>query len=432
VGHKYPFDGYPGPRIDWLRHADTHWWDRWLKGKEPDPGTAWPEYVVWLGESREPARVPSYDDAGRWIAEDHAWMERTREIAFHLWPEHRLSLEGAPADHEYVSTADITLGTSALETSSWGECGKDDLPGDTSRDDRRSLHFESEPLTQDLACFGYPTVRLNLECDKPLASLAVRLCEVSPDTGRSHLVTYSFFNLCYRDGDMAQPQPVPPHPFAASIPLNIVGHVFRRGWRLRLAISPFYFPTLWPSPEIPKVKLHTGPAGDRPTSALLLPGRDPRPEDARIQALLERGRTVHVDPEQYVPTVQTLRAGSSTRTAEPVTVNGRRGSLVRKILDSGSSIYGGPLENLLVDQVVEENARILEDDPLSATAFTRSDSTLARGDWKIRAVTATRVWSEGVGLDRVVFRYEASVETFVNDQPFVEKRVDGTIPRRWI
>jgi hypothetical protein len=155
------------------------------------------------------------------------------------------------------------------------------------------------------------------------------------------------------------------------------------------------------------------------------------PEDARIQALLERGRTIHVDPEQYVPTVQTLRAGSSTRTAEPVTVNGRRGSLVRKILDSGSSIYGGPLENLLVDQVVEENARILED-PLSATAFTRSDSTLARGVWKIRAVTATRVWSERVGLDRVVFRYEASVETFVNDQPFEEKRVDGTIPRRWI
>jgi hypothetical protein len=42
------------------------------------------------------------------------------------------------------------------------------------------------------------------------------------------------------------------------------------------------------------------------------------------------------------------------------------------------------------------------------------------------------VWNERPAPDQVVFRYEASVETFVNDQPFEEKRVDGTIPRRWI
>jgi hypothetical protein len=180
------------------------------------------------------------------------------------------------------------------------------------------------------------------------------------------------------------------------------------------------------------VRLHTGPVGDLPASTLLLPGREPRPEDARVQGLLGRPRTTRVDPEQYVPMLQTLRAGSSTRTAEPVTVGGRRGILVRKVFDSGSSIYGGPLDKLTVDLVVEENARIFEDDPLSATAFTRSDSTLARGDWEVRAVTATRVWSEKLPEGRVVFRYEASVETFENDRPFEAKRVGGTIPRRWI
>jgi hypothetical protein len=133
-----------------------------------------------------------------------------------------------------------------------------------------------------------------------------------------------------------------------------------------------------------------------------------------------------------VPTLRTLRTGSNTRTAEPVIAEGRRGVLVRKVFDSGSSIYGGPLDNLLVDQVVEENARVFENDPLSATASTRSDSTLARGEWRVRAVTATRVWSERAAQDRVVFRYEASVETFVNDQPFEDKRVDGAIARRWI
>jgi hypothetical protein len=130
-----------------------------------------------------------------------------------------------------------------------------------------------------------------------------------------------------------------------------------------LSLSPFYFPTLWPSPEIPTVRLHTGQLGDRPPSAVTLPGRDPRPEDERIQAILGRPRTVHVDPEQYLPALKALRAGSNTRTADPVLVEGRRGVLVRKVLDSGSAIYGGPLDNLLVDQVVEENARIFEKRP---------------------------------------------------------------------
>ena len=34
-GHKYPFNGYPGPRVDWLDYIVQHWWDRWLKGKTP-------------------------------------------------------------------------------------------------------------------------------------------------------------------------------------------------------------------------------------------------------------------------------------------------------------------------------------------------------------------------------------------------------------
>ena len=71
-GHKYPFDGYPGPRIDWLDYIVTHWWDRWLKGRVPPPEQAWPELTVWLGESREPDRdrVPAHMDSGKWVAED--------------------------------------------------------------------------------------------------------------------------------------------------------------------------------------------------------------------------------------------------------------------------------------------------------------------------------------------------------------------------
>jgi uncharacterized protein len=431
-GHKYPFDGYPGPRIDWLRYVVTHWWDRWLKGEHPDPDTTWPQLTVWLGSSREPSRLPDYTDKGKWVAEDHSWTDRVQEEMLYLRAKGVMSPRPATVGRAYVSRADLTLGTSLLETSSFGECGNDDLPGDQSHDDRRSIFFDSAALGDDLECFGYPLARLNLECDTPLASVAIRLSEVSPRSGKSHLVTYRFFNLCDRDGDMADPRPIPPGVFAVKVPLNLMGHVFKSGWKLRLSVSPFFFPTMWQSPEVPTVKLHTGPVGDLPPSALVLPGRAQRPQDARIQALLAGSRTTYVNPELYVPTLKTIRQASSRRSVEPVVVHGKPGVLVRKVFDSGSAVYGGALNDLLVDKIAEENFRILDSDPLSDTGFSRYETRLARGDWNVSAVTETRVRSARDSSGRSFFRYEANIRTFVGAEPFEEKHVSGTIPRRWV
>jgi predicted acyl esterase len=433
-GHKYPFSGYPGPRIDWLGYVVTHWWDRWLKGTVPDPKTSWPQLTVWLGESREPApgRRPDYSEAGKWVAEDHAWMSRTQDHLFYLGPHHGLSARPAPRPQQYVSSPAMTLGTSLLETSSFGECDNDDLAGDQSPDDRRAITFESPPLAQDLECFGYPTVRLTLECTTSPAALAIRLCEVSPQTGASHLVTYRFCNLCYRSGQMDHPQPVPAGIFAVDWPLNLIGHVFKRGWKLRLSISPSLFPTMWQSPQVPTVRLHTGHVGQLPQSVLVLPGRPARAQDAHIQALLGGSRTTYVNPAQYVPILKTPRPASNTRVVEPVSVEGRTGILVRKDFDRGSTVYGGALADLLVDQSSQENFRILHGDPRSAMGFTRSEARLERGDWKVRVITSTRLWSEKSPAGHLVFRYNASVQSFIADQPFEEQRVEGTIPRRWV
>jgi len=433
-GHKYPFDGYPGPRIDWLRYITTHWWDRWLKGKTPDPVTTWPPLTVWMGESREPPtdREPHYVESGAWVAEDHHWMSRTRWRQFHLAADHRLSPRVPAVRQVYASRADITLGTSILETSSWGECTNDDLPGDQTADDQRAIAFTSAPLTADFACFGYPTVVLTMECDRPIASLDIRLSEVSPVTGRSHLVTYRFFNLAYRGGNMARPQPVRRGVFTVRIPLNITGHVFKSGWKIRLSVSPAFFPTMWQSPQVPMIRVHAGRAGTHPASALLLPGRRPRADDGRIQRLLAGSVTAYVNPEQYVPTLQTLRGETNSRVAQPIAARGRKGILVKKLFDSGSYIYGGALQNMLVDETASENFQILDGDPLSAVGFTHYETTLGRGEWKIKAVTDTRVWSERDPTGQVVFRYGATAQTFLNGKPFKNKRVTGRVIRRWI
>ena len=144
-------------------------------------------------------------------------------------------------------------------------------------------------------------------------------------------------------------------------------------------MSPFQFPTMWQAPEIPELKLHVGPVDGKPPATLVLPGRDPRPEDEGLAARLPP-RTAFVDPELYVPTVKTIREGSHQRVVERVTVDGTPGTLVRKTFDSGRSILGGVLDNLLVDVKASENFRILDGQPLSDTGFTRYETTLQRGD----------------------------------------------------
>ena len=334
-GHKYPFGGYPGPRIPWLQYTVTNWWDRWLKGKTPPPGSDWPKLPVWLSQSKAPSKSLCADEAGKWVAEDGAWASRVKEKVLYLAAGNRLGETAGQATYE--SAKPLVLDIDMLETSSWGECGNDDLPGDQTRFDKASLYFDSAPLDEDIDSFGYPTVKLTLSVDKPVAALAIRLCELDPDSGASHLVTYRFFDLAYRGGDMAKPEKIAPgKTFSVTVPLNILGHTFKRGWRVRLVVSPSFYPTLWQSADAPVVTLFAGEREGFAPSALILPGREPRDEDKAVQALLPaHSVTAYVNPDDYLPTLAEERPAASTREATPVTIDGKEGMLMRKVFDSG-------------------------------------------------------------------------------------------------
>ena len=441
-GHARPDIGYPGPRIDWLPYLVTHWWDKWLKGIQPDPETELPQLTVWLGESKEPEESTCKNEKGRWVAEDAGWQTRVREKVFYL-TENKL-LSGVRPTHpgELVGSKRLVLHTRALESASWGHCGNNDLPGDQSQADSASIAFDTDPLSADMDCFGYPVANVNLSCDKPVVVLAVRLCEVSPITGASHLVSYRFFNLCYRAGDMASPKHIEPGTvFNVRIPLNVLGHTFKQGWRIRLSLSASYFPTMWQSPEKAVVTVHTGPVqGSRPSS-LSLPRRKPRTADLRLKQLLpDEPQILCVDSEKYIPT-EVGRPEKNTRRVKWITVGSQQGLLVEKLMDSGRYRYGGPLEDLWVDQVAEENFLIVDEDPLSLSGFTESKAVLERRKdgktWKIRSQTVTQVWTEKEPTGGYVFKYKATLRTFIANRlgefdPFERKTVEGAIPRLWL
>ena len=66
----------------------------------------------------------------------------------------------------------------------------------------------------------------------------------------SHLVPYRFYNLADRAGDMARPERVEPGAhFSLRVPLNVMRHPFKKGWRVRLALSTSFYPTLGTSPS---------------------------------------------------------------------------------------------------------------------------------------------------------------------------------------
>ncbi len=95
---------------------------------------------------------------------------------------------------------------------------------------------------------GAAIVTLDVASDRPIANLAVRLCDVHP-SGESLRVSYGVLNLTHRDGH-EQPAPLAVgERYRVRIQLNDAGSVFPAGHRVRLALSTAYWPMIWPAPE---------------------------------------------------------------------------------------------------------------------------------------------------------------------------------------
>jgi len=91
-----------------------------------------------------------------------------------------------------------------------------------------SLLFDSAPFEHDLEILGYPIAKIRVSADVPVAQIAVRLTEVTPE-GKSWLVTYNLLNLTRR-ASMEQPTALKPGEFYdVELPLYMIAHRFKRG-----------------------------------------------------------------------------------------------------------------------------------------------------------------------------------------------------------
>jgi uncharacterized protein len=198
--HAYPDEAAPAPQVDFTAIC-IDWWDAVLRrGAPPEP-----HLVAWLQEGLRPEEQ-SHARRGAWLAPEATTPES-------------LVLDGGGSVEP-----DETVGIAAGAVVPWGT--PDDWPGDQRVDDARSVTFETTPLDRPLALLGFPRLRVRVR--SPL--VAARLGHVWPD-GSTTLLARGFATDV--DGEL-------------ELRLSAVGYKVPAGHRLRVALSPRYWPWLWP------------------------------------------------------------------------------------------------------------------------------------------------------------------------------------------
>ena len=237
-GHIFPNIATP-LGLEW-QYEEVRWWQQWLMGvdtgimQEPMLRV----YLMYQADSQAfPDEIP-----GRWIAETVWPSPRIRSVNRYFDAGGKLSRKvGNPLPAKYVG--DKVVGVTKPQ---WIYGRPTEL--EQSPDDKNSLTFDSEPLEEDLEILGYPSARIRVSADVPVAQCAVRLTEVTPE-GKSWLVTYNLLNLTRRTSlDSASPL-TPGEFYDVEIPLYYIAHRFSKGNRMRVAISAGLWPLIWPAPK---------------------------------------------------------------------------------------------------------------------------------------------------------------------------------------
>jgi uncharacterized protein len=372
--HAYPHTALPGPQIGFLQEA-LRWWDHWLKGI--DTGMmAEPMLRAWMTESVQPAPYHA-ELPGRWIVE-RSWPPRDIEMRRLFLCDGGLTPDEAQLAPRTVCSAQ----TVGRDGGSWCPFGRSaDQAGDQRDDDSRSLVFETAPLDARIEILGAPVVSLELAADKPLANLAVRLCDVRPDAA-SLRVSYGILNLTHRDSSEAPAPLVPGRRYRVLIRLNDAGVALPAGHRIRLAVSTSYWPMIWPAPEQATVTIFGG--------RLELPVRPPSAAHARLPPL---------------PAPETAAPEPTTNVREGVIRIDRLG------LELGA-------ESAFTSHIDEH-------DPLSAVVGMRQSQTVSRGAWRIRIETQMQM-----SCTPDAFLLRAQMRAYEGDVEVCRRAWDDSVPRR--
>lgn len=403
-GHKYPHLGVPGPAIGFLQES-LRWWDQWLK--QIDTGIVEePMFRGWMQESVPPTTY--YEERpGRWIGEP-------------TWPSSSIVSRSYPLAVGRLANADEQISEQALSIQSplsvglfagkWcSYAAGPDLAHDQREEDGGALVFDSAPLKETIEILGAPVVELDLQANKPIALVAVRLSDVAED-GKATRVTYGLLNLTHRNSNEHPEYLKPDERYRVRVQLNDTAQIFPLGHRLRLSISTSYWPLAWPPPEPVRLTVYTG------ASRLSIPVRQPRTSDRQLRKFGE--------PEGAPPLATTL--------IEPERHNWR---VIRDLAKDESTLEvvndRGIVRLNDIDLEVQNNAvetyTYQADNFSSVRGETHWVRSFTRRDWSVKTITRTVLTSTPTH-----FHLRANLDAYEGDTRVYCTSWDQTIPRDYV
>lgn len=414
--HQYPDRGLaPGPGIGFLQET-LRWWDRWLQGI-PTGVDEEPALRAWINDSEPPATYYA-NRTGRWVAAS-SWP--ARETFARTVP---LSALRGGGHGDVVVRSPQSTGLDAGRFFPFGNAT--DLPPDQRAEDGRSVCFDLMVGDGDgdggdapLDLLGRVVVDLAVTSDVPDATVILRLCDVAPD-GASTLVTRGVLNLNKRNGRDRADDPMEVRvERTVRVELVSTGHSLPAGHRLRIAVSSAYWPWVWPHPV--EATLTVAPERSSVTLPVWSRGRDAGPVDDGI---------VFEAPQRAEPLAIRALPATSDLPQRSVSHDVDTGEWV---LDVDPGYGGGRVypDGLVFTEDSRETYRIVDGDPLSASAESRWAIGLEKPEWRAWLETSSRVTASAAE-----FRVENTVTAWARDGGpeaevvlVAERSFDERVPR---
>ncbi len=405
--HKYPHIGSPGPAIGFLQEC-LRWWDHWLKGEETGIMHE-PLLRAWMQDAAPP--FTSYQERpGRWVAENSWPSPNVERQSFALSPNYALVPLGgtfAGPHVEEIEMPDQSPLSVGLFAGKWcSYASAPDLPGDQREEDGGSLVFETNELEEDLEILGAPELELEVSSSEPVAMVAARLSDLAPDR-KATRITYGVLNLCHRNGHANPEELIPGEVYRVNLLLNHVAQTFRKGHRIRIAISTSYWPLTWAPPRAVRLTIHTG------ESLLHLPVRKPSEMDQNVKFRpAEAAKPVPL--QQIDPQDHTWRVIRNLETDE---------STLEVINDEGKLRF--PHADMTILRWAREYYTYRADDFSSLRGEVKTRRDFQRENWHVSTYTKTLL-----RCDPDNFYVTADLDAFEGEKRVFCRSWNETIPRR--
>ena len=255
--HTLP-DLAPFEPIDYLPQM-KRWFDRWLRGERN-------------GIDQEPPVTIYVQNGGGWRHEREWPIARSTERRLFVSDDRALTSEararGGQEDYEANPTVGMAAGL-------WDPTGIGvGMPGDQNGDDRLSLAFTSEQMSEDVEISGTPQATITAEVLRgDDANIVAKLCDVAPD-GSSSLITTGWLRAIRRSGLSHTEAIRSGETYSFKVTLFATAYLVPKGHRIRLSISCADFPRIWPSRSNPRIRLKWGANTSSFVSIPVVPSAD--------------------------------------------------------------------------------------------------------------------------------------------------------------